>query len=105
VNLEVDVMDGDRFTVWGPDVYQYRGKNYRWVSFRVVDTWVESERDDEEQDLDLPTFTRYCQGCGLTVKEVKPEPQVETIKPPEWAVIWPNVLSTCARTWRPHRGR
>ena len=88
MNLEVDVMEGDEFTVWVPDVYQYRGKKYRCVAFQTVGSWEELLRDEEETPIDLCTFTRYCEGCGLTVKEVKSEPQVETIKPPEWWLEW-----------------
>lgn len=90
MNLEVDVMEGDRFTVDDNGiVWQYRNDKGRDISFRVMSDWLK-EDGERETTLDLPTFTRYCEGCGLTVKHIKPEPQVETIKPPEFAIIWPN---------------
>lgn len=85
MNLEVDVMEGDEFTECDGDVYHYRGKQYRRIGFGHVDEWEDAEKGGQETPIDLPTFTRYCEGCGLTVKHVKPEPKVETIKPPEFA--------------------
>ena len=87
MNLEVDVMEGDEFTKLGGSVYQYRGTKWRYVTMEYVGVWETSVKYANEKPLDLPTFTRYCEGCGLTVKQVKPEPAVETIKPPEWAVV------------------
>lgn len=88
MNLEVDVMEGDEFTYTlnegGNSVFQRRGAQVRFVEFRRVCDWIEDNPNPEEESLGVADFTRYCQGCGLTVKEVKPEPQVETIKPPEW---------------------
>ncbi len=91
MNLEVDVMEGDEFTYTlnegGNSVFQRRGAQVRFVEFRRVCDWIEDNPNPEEESLGVADFTRYCHGCGLTVKEVKPEPQVETIKPPEWAVV------------------
>lgn len=86
-NLEVDVMEGDEFTVAinGGTVYQIRSDTYRLVMFQWVGQWINMRWLIDTPRLDLPTFTRYCEGCGLTVKHVKPEPKVETIKPPEFA--------------------
>lgn len=90
VNLEVDVMEGDGF--WrnlSGLILQRRGKEWKWVGFRRSGEFTEFKCEpDVDAQLDLPTFTKYCEGCGLTVKMVKPEPQVETIKPPEWGVVF-----------------
>lgn len=91
MNLVVDVMEGDRFTVCQGDVLQYRNNQFRRINFRSIgELWCDASAFENEHPIYLPVFTRYCQGCGLTVKEVKPDPQVETIKPPEWGVVWPD---------------
>ena len=89
VNLEVDVMEGDGFVQdYDGKVVQRRGKKDRQIGLHAVGRWFDHVPIEMPiKNIDLPTFTRYCEGCGLTVKEVKPEPQVETIKPPEWAVV------------------
>ena len=86
MNREVDVMDGDRFTVINGHVSQWRGRLWRYVRLNHVGEWESLGTIFTETTIDLPTFTRYCEGCGLTVKHVKPEPAVETIKPPEYGV-------------------
>lgn len=85
MNLEVDVMEGDVFTAnsFGL-VRHYRDAQCRILGLRVIGEWHGDVPAPAENRLDLTTFTRYCEGCGLTVKEVKLEPAVETIKPPEW---------------------
>ena len=104
MNLEVDVMEGDEFTVCEGGVFQYRNNQFRRINFRRVSgVWCDKSPFEDEHPLDLPTFTRYCEGCGLTVKHIKPEPQVENINPPEWAVVWPDgslVLSQCVEQAR-----
>lgn len=98
MNLEVDVMEGDGF---GYDdtgrVVQRRNDKSRIIGIGQSLRWFDVVRiEGVEQPIDLPTFTRYCEGCGLTVKEVKPDPQVETIKPPEWGVLFKdNCVSLC----------
>lgn len=89
MNLEVDVMEGDEFTtaINGGTVYQIRSDTYRLVMFRWVGQWINVRWLLDTPRIDFPTVKRYCEGCGLTVKHIKPEPQVETIKPPEWGVI------------------
>lgn len=84
MNLEVDVMEGDAINQIDGIVSQQRGDKYRIIRWRHKGEWNCGGPFNNEFPLDLPTFTRYCDGCGLTVKEVKPEPAVETIKPPEW---------------------
>lgn len=84
-NLEVDVMEGDGIMQIDGIVTQQRGRKYRNIRWRHKGEWVEGGPFESETPIDLPTFTRYCEGCGLTVKHVKPEPKVETIKPPEFA--------------------
>ena len=84
-------------------VYQYRQEKWRHIALEHIGKWEGPGRSNNEKPLDLPTFKRYCEGCGLTVKEVKPEPAVETIKPPEWAMVWPDgalVLSQCVEQAR-----
>lgn len=89
MNLEVDVMEGDEFVAGEKgSVFQVRNDAYRLVLFGWVGSWVNMKLVLESPRIDLPTFTRYCEGCGLTVKQVKPEPKVETIKPPEWGVAY-----------------
>lgn len=92
MDLEVDVMDGDRF---GYDdtgrVVQRRNDKSRIIGIGQSLRWFDVVRiEGVEQPIDLRTFNKYCYGCGLTVKEVKPEPAVETIKPPEWVVVYPD---------------
>ena len=87
MNLEVDVMDGDRSYTKQADVFHLRGNQFRRVAMGYVGEWCDGFMISYGSSLDLPTFKRYCEGCGLTVKHIKPEPQVETIKPPEWGVI------------------
>lgn len=109
VNLEVDVMEGDGFVQdYDGKVVQRRGKKDRQIGLHAVGRWFDHVPIEMPiKNIDLPTFTRYCEGCGLTVKAVKPEPEdgvfmdclvdgcdchckkpaVETIKPPEWAVV------------------
>lgn len=91
MNLEVDVMEGDVFTAnsFGL-VRHYRDAQCRILGLRVIGEWHGDVPAPAENRLDLTTFTRYCEGCGLTVKEVKLEPAVETIKPPEWVVVYPD---------------
>lgn len=84
MNLEVDVMEGDAINQIDGIVSQQRGDKYRIIRWRHKGEWNCGGPFNNEFPLDLPTFTRYCDGCGLTVKEVKLEPAVETIKPPEW---------------------
>ncbi len=105
MNLEVDVMDGDRFTVMNGHVSQWRGSLWRYVRLNHVGEWESLGTIFTETPIDLSTFTRYCQGCGLTVKEVKPEPAVETIKPPEWAIIWPNGAVNLCKDLETARGQ
>ena len=94
VNLEVDVMEGDGCRVTKGVVYQQRNGQCRQLGYFYVGRW-ETE-PNAFMRLDLPTFTNYCDACGLTVKEVKPDPQVETIKPPEWGVLFKdNCVSLC----------
>lgn len=88
MNLEVDVMEGDAINQIDGIVSQQRGDKYRIIRWRHKGEWNCGGPFNNEFPLDLPTFTRYCDGCGLTVKEVKPEPAVETIKPPEWACVF-----------------
>lgn len=96
MNLEVDVMEGDEFVAGEKgSVFQVRNDAYRLVLFGWVGSWINMKWVLESPRIDLPTFTRYCEGCGLTVKQVKPEPKVETIKPPEWVVV----LSTGEVKW------
>lgn len=96
MNLEVDVMEGDVFTNLCGCVYQYRQEKWRHIALEHIGKWEGPGRSNKEKPIDLPTFTRYCEGCGLTVKQVKPEPAVETIKPPEWAVLFKdNCVSLC----------
>lgn len=90
MNLEVDVMEGDEFTKLGGSVYQYRGKEWRRLGMNYKGEWTCGVLPSKDNPIDLPAFTRYCEGCGLTVKEVKPEPAVETINPPEWVVVYPD---------------
>lgn len=90
MNLEVDVMEGDAINQIDGIVSQQRGDKYRIIRWRHKGEWNCGGPFNNEFPLDLPTFTRYCDGCGLTVKMVKPEHKVETIKPPEWAVVWPD---------------
>lgn len=72
-------------------VVQRRDNKDRQIGLHAVGRWFDHVPIEMPiKNIDLPTFTRYCEGCGLTVKEVKTEPQVETIKPPEWAVVWPD---------------
>ena len=97
MNLEVDVMEGDRFTVCQGDVLQYRNNQFRRINFRSIgELWCDASAFENEHPIYLPVFTRYCEACDLTVKHVKPEPQVETIKPPEWGVLFKdNCVSLC----------
>lgn len=90
MNLEVDVMEGDGFVQdYDGKVVQRRDNKDRQIGLHAVGRWFDHVPIEMPiKNIDLPTFTRYCQGCGLTVKEVKPEPQVETIKPPEWGVMF-----------------
>lgn len=88
MNLEVDVMEGDAINQIDGIVSQQRGDKYRIIRWRHKGEWNCGGPFNNEFPLDLPTFKRYCDGCGLTVKMVKPEPQVETIKPPEWGVMF-----------------
>lgn len=90
MNLEVDVMEGDAINQIDGIVSQQRGDKYRIIRWRHKGEWNCGGPFNNEFPLDLPTFTRYCDGCGLTVKEVKPEPAVETINPPEWVVVYPD---------------
>jgi len=90
MNLEVDVMEGDEFSYINGYTRQHRGTAFREIGMKRVPEWIPGTPNPKGTHLDLPTFIRYCEGCGLTVKIVKPEPQVETIKPPEFAIIWPN---------------
>lgn len=88
MNLEVDVMEGDGFAYTVGFTYQYRGKEWRRLGMNYKGEWTCGVLPSKDNPIDLPAFTRYCEGCGLTVKEVKPEPAVETIKPPEWACVF-----------------
>lgn len=94
MNLEVDVMEGDRFVASGALVWQKRigpaGLTGRLIEIGRVNDFHPAITESPETPIDLRTFTRYCDGCGLTVKEVKPEPAVETINPPEWVVVYPD---------------
>ena len=90
MNLEVDVMEGDAINQIDGIVSQQRGDKYRIIRWRHKGEWNCGGPFNNEFPLDLRTFTRYCDGCGLTVKEVKPEPAVETINPPEWVVVYPD---------------
>lgn len=112
MNLEVDVMEGDGFVQdYDGKVVQRRGKKDRQIGLHAVGRWFDHVPIEMPiKNIDLPTFTRYCQGCGLTVKMVKPEPEddvfmdclvdgcdchckkpaVETINPPEWVVVYPD---------------
>lgn len=105
-NLDVDVMEGDRFVAIGGSVFQERGNQDRCIGLRYKGEWANVQWHGELTTLDLPTFTRYCEGCGLTVKMVKPEPQVETIYPPEWGVLFVDgrvelhTTQSAAETWK-----
>jgi hypothetical protein len=54
--------------------------------------WCDKSPFDNEHAIDIPTFIRYCDGCGLTVKMVKPERKIETIEPLEWACVYHDGL-------------
>jgi len=98
VNLVVDVMEGDEFVKDDcGKVVQRREKKDRRIGLDTIGRWVDHVPIEMPlNNIYLPNFIRYCQGCGLTVKEVKPEPQVETIKPPEWGVLFKdNCVSLC----------
>lgn len=88
-NLEVDVMEGDEFAahVGRMGVQQKRGDKTRDLRFRKVDEWGDAPLVYTHA-LKMEDVEAYCKVCGLTVKQVKPEPKVETIKPPEWAIRW-----------------
>lgn len=110
MNLEVDVMEGDQFSHTSGYAYQFRESKVRRIGFQYKSDWGNGVFTPDETPIDLPTFTRYCEGCGLTVRVIKPEPvddalmdclvdgcdcgcrkpQVETIKPPEWGVVLDN---------------
>jgi hypothetical protein len=93
MNLEVDVMEGDEFTEVDGDVLQYRDNEFRRISFRRIGKlWCDKSPFDNEHAIDIPTFIRYCDGCGLTVKMVKPERKIETIEPLEWACVYHDGL-------------
>ncbi len=98
MNLVVDVMDGDGFVQdYDGKVVQRRDNKDRQIGLHAVGRWFDHVPIEMPiKNIDLPTFTRYCEGCGLTVKQVKPEPAVETIKPPEWGVLFKdNCVSLC----------
>lgn len=110
MNLEVDVMEGDRFVASGALVWQKRigpaGLTGRLIEIGRVNDFHPAITESPETPLDLAAFTRYCEGCGLTVKMVKPEPKVETIKPPEWGVVFVDgrvelhTTQSAAETWK-----
>lgn len=87
-NLEVDVIEGDGFEYSNGYTRQHRTSMFREIGMKRVFQWAVGNPYQKGEPIDLATFTRYCEGCGLTVKVIKPEPQVETIKPPEWTIRW-----------------
>lgn len=103
MNLNVDVMEGDEFTELTGSVYHYRGGQWRYIAMNHVGEWLGDGRSSDEKPISLTTFTRYCEGCGLTVEMVKPEPKVEEIGPPEWNVKC--VMSGKVRLYTTKNGR
>lgn len=85
MNLEVDVMGGDRFVAHEGrmGIYQIRGEKSRDLRFAKVDEWGSGAV--YTHTLTMEDVEAYCKACKLKLKMVKPETQVETIKPPEWA--------------------
>lgn len=87
-NLEVDVMEGDTFWHVNGHAYHKRGEDVQRIGLQCISSWGKGVRLVGCTPLDFPTFSKYCEGCGLTVKHIKPEPVIETINPPEFWLEW-----------------